>query len=936
MSEHGHRHGWLLIAAASLTIALALRAGGALVRLDWAIGDVYARWLRHEVTSDIVIIGIDERSLAELHKWPWRRGIHARLLDRLLPLHPRHVFLDIDFSAESDTQEDALLAQALARWAPATVILPAFQQVGSSDEDELQLTQPLPAFRQHVTLGSVNVTPSRDSLIRDIDSVWAPPGMAALPAAFSLFSARQLPYGKLTIDYSISPASFQFLSYSDVLQGRIDRSALAGKTLIVGATAIELGDMQPVPVFRSLPGIVVQSLAAQTARSGMLRTPGPLLGMCLLGLWAILVGAGLRGDSWRRNGLIACAMILLVMAVTLGARYRHVQLEVAPYLIIVGLSFLMGTLRSLDMQTLRGLRLTRLVSRRNALLRSIVESSADCILCVDAAGRIVSVNPAAERLLGGEPARLLRRSLLQLLRPSNETAQGADLQALKGRISEQLVCSLGGSLVPVEMSVTPVHLQDETLHTVLLRDLSERKAQEERLLHQATHDSLTGLPNRHALRLELRARIDSCRSSGHAFCLYMLDLTRFKEVNDTLGHNLGDLVLCEVALRFQRVLGDRGYIARMGGDEFVILARAQLLQEQLIELAQALADTLKTPILCDGTPVEVGVSIGMAGYPHDASDADELLKNADIAMYSAKRQKAVYAFYRAGENEHSLRRLQMLGDLRSALTQRLLELRFQPQVNLRTGRAESVEALLRWQHPSYGFVSPLEVVPLAEATDLLRPLTDWTITAALSQARAWELEGLRTRVAVNLSAHMLRDVSLPGRLAQLLSQQEVLPDMLELEITEGAMMFDAARALNIVKGIRELGVQVSVDDYGTGFSSLAYLRDLSVHALKLDRSFVSDLESNPGSRIIVKSTVALAHALQLHMVAEGVETLWQAEFLRAHGCDYAQGYYYAKALSGSECADWLRRQNAVAASIPAARGIGHHHASEAAERAQVG
>jgi diguanylate cyclase len=308
----------------------------------------------------------------------------------------------------------------------------------------------------------------------------------------------------------------------------------------------------------------------------------------------------------------------------------------------------------------------------------------------------------------------------------------------------------------------------------------------------------------------------------------------------------------------------------------------------------------------------VGVSVGIACHPNDAQDADELLKNADIAMYGAKRQKAVYAFYRAVDNEHSLRRLQMLGELRSALASSLLELHFQPQVNLRSGRAESVEALLRWRHPRYGFVSPLEIIPLAESTDLLRPLTEWSITAALRQARAWELEGLRTRVAVNLSAHMLRDLSLPSRLAQLLSQQEVLPDILELEITEGAMMFDAARALTIIKGIRELGVQVSVDDYGTGFSSLSYLRDLTVHALKLDRSFVSDLETNPGSRVIVRSTVALAHSLQLQMVAEGVETAWQAEFLREHGCDYAQGYFYAKALTAGECAAWLRRRNAVA------------------------
>lgn len=917
MNENGHRHGWLLIAVASLTITLALHSGGLLLRPEWAIGDLYARWLRHEVASDIVIIGIDEHSIAQLHKWPWRRSIHARLLDRLRPAHPHHLFLDIDFSAESDAQEDAQLSRALAQWRPGSLILPAFQQLAAGDEDEIQLTQPLPAFRMHATLGSVNVLPSGDSVIRDMDSTWAAPGAQRLPAAFSLFADRALPRGKLAIDYSISPASFQFFSYADVLQGRVPLAALTGKTLIVGATAIELGDMLPVPVYRSLPGIVVQSLAAQTARSGAPRMPGLLLGSSLLALWALAVGAGLRGTSWRHSAVVACVMMIVAVAATFGARYLHLWIDVVPCLVIVAISFLLSTLRSLDTQTLRGLLLTRLATRRNALLQSVVESSVDCILCVDAAGRIVSVNPASERLLGAEPSRLLQQSLLQLLPQLAETGQAEQLEALKGRISEQIARALDGTLIPVEISVTPVHLQDETLFTVLLRDLRERKAQEERLRHQATHDSLTGLPNRDALALEIRRRIEASRWAQQPFFLYMLDLTRFKEVNDTLGHNLGDLVLCEVALRFQQVLGDRGYIARMGGDEFVMLPGPQLPQDQLVELAQALAETLKTPINCDGAQIEVGVSVGIACYPNDARDADELLKNADIAMYGAKRQKVVYAFYRSVDNEHSLRRLQMLGELRSALASSSLELHFQPQVNLRTGRAESVEALLRWHHPRYGVVSPLEIIPLAESTDLLQPLTDWSITAALRQARAWEVEGLRTRVAVNLSAHMLRDVTLPTRLAQLLSQHEVLPDILELEITEGAMMFDAARALTIIRGIRELGVQVSVDDYGTGFSSLAYLRDLTVHALKLDRSFVSDLETNPGSRIIVRSTVALAHALQLQMVAEGVETSWQADFLRGHGCDYAQGYYYAKALTAGDCSEWLRRQNAVADSSSA-------------------
>jgi diguanylate cyclase (GGDEF)-like protein/PAS domain S-box-containing protein len=916
MNEGRRRHAWFVVAIVSLTITLLLRFGGALGPIDWAVADLYSRLLRHEVPSDIVIVGIDERSLAGLHRWPWPRSTHARLLDQLLPMHPRHVFLDIDFSTRSTPQEDQQLADALSRSAPSTLILPAFQQNASSDADELLFTAPLPEFQLSATLGSVNLVPAADSLVRNIDTLWSPAG-AHLPAVYALLSDRELPRGRLAIDYALSPRSFEFISYIDLLQGRIDAATLQGKTVMIGATAIELGDMQPVPVYRSLPGVIVQALAAQTARSGRLLVPRQSTTCALLALWALLVASVLRGNGWRANAAIAVASALFAMGATLAARYLHLQLEVVPLLAIVAVSFLFVTLRSLDAETLRALRLSIIANRREALLRSVVESSTECILCVDAEGRIVSANASAGTLLAGTPATLDGQTLGGIV----PDLLGADhlvaMQTLRNRISEGTAHALDGTRVPIELSITPVPLKDEQLYIVLLRDLSVRKLQEQRLHHQAMHDALTGLPNRHAISLALQERMEEDAKAQRAFALFMLDLTRFKEVNDTLGHTFGDFVLREVARRFQVALGDRGTLARMGGDEFVILGRHGLQQAELRRLAHSLVDSLKTPVHLEGLAIEVGVNVGIACYPDDARDADELLKNADIAMYSAKRQSAVCIFYNAADNAHSVRSLAMLGDLRAALEHGALELHYQPQVNLQSGRAESVEALLRWEHPKYGAVSPLEVIPLAEASDLLRPLTDWTITAALTQARQWELAGQRTRIAINLSAHMLHDLSLPERLAQELAKHEVLPDVLEVEITESAMMLDVTRALTIVRSIHDLGVHVSVDDYGTGFSSLRYLRDLSIDTLKLDRSFVSDLETNADSRIIVESTVALAQALQLSTVAEGVSTAWQADFLRSRGCGFAQGYHYAKALPASECAQWMRSHNAsVDAGIP--------------------
>jgi EAL domain-containing protein (putative c-di-GMP-specific phosphodiesterase class I) len=276
---------------------------------------------------------------------------------------------------------------------------------------------------------------------------------------------------------------------------------------------------------------------------------------------------------------------------------------------------------------------------------------------------------------------------------------------------------------------------------------------------------------------------------------------------------------------------------------------------------------------------------------------------------------ATSELYDEARDANSVRRLAMVASLRSAIGTPALHLNYQPKVNLRSGRVESVEALLRWQDPTMGAIGPAEFMPLAESTDLVRPLTEWTIVEALAQATRWRTAGLPLRIAVNLSARLLQDASFPQRLQVLLAACEELPGSLELEVTESAMMVDLPRALSIIRQIAELGVPIAIDDYGTGFSSLGYLRDLPVHALKLDKSFVTDVESRVDNRVIVASTVAMAHALSLEVVAEGVETQWTADYLARAGCDHAQGYLYSPALPAGECFEWVRRFNAAAGTL---------------------
>jgi diguanylate cyclase (GGDEF)-like protein/PAS domain S-box-containing protein len=909
MNERRESYARLAIGVTALTFTLLLQLSGSLKRLEWSIGDLYSRWLRHEVASDIVIVGIDERSLTALQHWPWARGAHARMLGQLAPAHPLHAFLDIDFSSRSTAGEDQKLADAFERLDPDTLILPAFVQSASADAEDVSFTQPLPEFQTHATLGSVNLLPATDSVVRDVTTVWTV-NRTRLPSVSSLLADRPPPSGQILIDYSLSPSSFEFISYIDLLEGRVPPDELRGKTVMVGAMAVELGDMQPVPVYRSLPGVVVQALAVQTVRSGALTSLQPATTAVLLVLWATLVTASLRKGGWRRNAVLVAGFAVFAVGATLGMRCLHIQMEVLPPLLIVALGFLGITVRSLDVESLRAIRLMILADGREALLRSVVDSATESILCVDASGVIVSANSSASTLLACAPPNMPGRELAQFVPGLLQAGTDDSLATLRNRIYETSAVTQDGTHLPIELSITPVQTKEHPLYTVLMRDLTERKRQEDRLRYQATHDALTGLPNRHALTQTLPERIQTANSKS-SFALFLLDLTRFKEVNDTLGHSFGDIVLREVACRFQSVLQERGELARMGGDEFVIVCATGLTDEDLRKMAQALVDCLKAPVRSEGLAIEVGVNIGVACFPQDASEPEGLLKNADIAMYSAKRRSSGYVFYSAAENAHSVRSLELLGDLRAALERGELELHYQPKISFRTDRVESVEALLRWHHAKHGAVSPLEVIPLAESSDLLRPLTDWTLTTALVQARRWLDEGLPTRIAINLSAHMLEDLSLHARIAQALATNEVLPDLLEIEITESAMMLDVKRALTVVRSISELGVHVSVDDYGTGFSSLRYLRDLSIDCLKLDRSFVSDLETNSDSRIIVESTVALAKALKLEVVAEGVSSSWQVEYLRAHGCDYGQGFYYSKALRGADCTEWIRRHNAI-------------------------
>src|SRR3954471_7815749 len=437
--------------------------------------------------------------------------------------------------------------------------------------------------------------------------------------------------------------------------------------------------------------------------------------------------------------------------------------------------------------------------------------------------------------------------------------------------------------------------------------------------HQALHDALTGLPNRELFRDRIDQVIRQSRRNGESAVVMIMDLDHFKEINDTLGHHMGDLLLQEVSSRLRAALRDSDTVARLGGDEFGVLLPSVSKPEDATAVAETLLAALREPFVLDGMRLEIDASIGLALHPMHGEDNETLQQRADIAMYSAKQAGRGFAIFEPELDRHSPRRLALAGGLRSAISEGQIRLYFQPKADLRTGRIIGAEALARWDHPEFGIVGPNEFVPIAEQTGLITPLTSFVLDAALAQVREWKDAGLELSVAVNLSARSFLDTQLAAEIPRLLAKHGVEAELLELEITESMLMTDPARAEATITRLRQIGLTLSVDDFGTGYSSLANLKRLPVDVIKIDKSFVMEMAVDASDAAIVRSTIDLAHNLGLRVVAEGVESEDAWRHLEALGCDFAQGYYLSRPLPADACTRLIReRGTARAESTPPA------------------
>src|ERR1017187_7011306 len=545
--------------------------------------------------------------------------------------------------------------------------------------------------------------------------------------------------------------------------------------------------------------------------------------------------------------------------------------------------------------------------------RAIFEEAVVGILQITPEGRPLSVNRALAEMHGYDSPKHLLAEVsnvaLQLFVDPNRMDELRQMLEEKGTVrgAEIEVYRRDRTKKWVLMSLRAVRDIDgnTVLNEGIVEDISDRKVAEEQVQFLAYYDALTGLPNRSLLRDRLSQALASARRRKDKVALLFLDLDRFKNINDSLGHSVGDLFLQNVAERLKTWAREQDTVARAGGDEFVIVLTAVKDASDAAVAARRLMDTITAEFVVQGHSLGISCSIGISIFPEHGTDGEILIKNADAAMYCAKESgHNNFRFYTKDMNAQAVERLTLENSLRLALDKKELFLMYQPQMEIATGRIIGLEALLRWQHPELGLVPPDKFIRIAENSGLIMPIGEWVLRTACSQTRKWQDEGLlAVPVAVNVSAVQFRQADFCERIGRVLSETGLASQYLELELTESLLLSNADTRFSVLQDLRAMGLKLAIDDFGTGYSSLSYLKHLPVSKLKIDRSFIRDVAVNPDDAAITTAIISMAKTLNLKVIAEGVEDEAQMSFLRAHQCDEIQGYYFSRPLAVDKVAD---------------------------------
>ena len=896
----------LLWAFAIVCLAVGFYGRGWLTPIQHVLEDARFATSKRSATGSIVVLQIDPASISHYGAWPWPRGVHAQIIDALVALGATDIAFDIDFSSPSTPQEDEKLAAALQR-AGGNVILSAFQQ-GTVDTDRAQeavANLPIEILARDSWPASVNVLADADGKVRRIASFETIQGQT-VPALAVLLAGFPYDEKAFRIDYGIDASTIDHLSVADLLEHRIEPDRIRGKKIVIGATALELRDYMLVPAHGFISGPLLHALAAETLlQRRLLHSFENSWVILAIVIGAILGGLLLARKSWLwtlGSMFVAGASVELIALWAYDTQAVLVDTSGIQFLFFgIGLAALV---QEIDLAKIN-LWLARTETRNlREVISRVVTDNFDGIIIADDKGVIQAASARAAEILH-VPAEVLA---------AGKHIQGRVPQELTAAISETIhqhrygtradwspaecILTNAGAVRVLEYIVTPSRLEtrgavwrrglvDRHVACLTFRDITEQRKLEQETFRLARYSTLTDLPNRNSLHEKLRER----RATPVA--VMVIDIDRFRSINTTLGHDYGDSLLRAVANRISSCSAEVTFAAHLGGDDFAVIINDWTTAEELNEIANLFIVAMSQPYAIEMRQLHVSFSAGVFICPADGCNPVAAVMRADNALLAAKRSGGdACKFYDEADTSKVAYHQSLELDLWSAFDERQFSLLYQPQVDLFTHEMIGAEALLRWEHPTRGLISPAEFIPLAELTGQIVPLGRWVLHQACKDAADWP-KGCR--VAVNLSA---RQFSAGGDLIKdvdrALVNSGLAADRLEVEITEGVFMQNATHVREVMGALQKRGISLALDDFGTGYSALGYLSNFTFNKLKIDRSFIAELDNNETSRAIVRTILALARRINVAVIAEGVETSEQAKVLQLLGCREAQGYYYSR------------------------------------------
>jgi diguanylate cyclase (GGDEF)-like protein len=924
--------------------ALSVALIGILTGLSWEAG--YLDLLKNRIeelrftaaprppTGTIVLVDIDAKSIAAMGEWPWPRRIHANLIEALTRHGADEVAFDVDFSTRSNEMDDAVLEAALR--AGGSVILPAFNQRLSADgaDHRLAANRPLERFRDASWPASVNVQPDPDGRVRryPYGEIIEAESVSSIPALLAGSPQRS---GAFAIDFSIDGGAIDRVSAIDLLRDKADGARIAGKKVIIGATAIELRDYFQVPAQGIIPGVLLQAVAAETLLQGraLAQTGLPMTFAGLAVIGALVLAARRLDWKVRLAGLFAAAIAVETAAAGLQM-LRPLAVDTSAWHAMFLCAAVLTTAAEIGLRRILLAISSTEARNTRTLLDQIISDNFDGIVVVDHAGQIHSASrsavqtfrPTAVAPFEGRPLdELVPAALAKVVK---ETMASACEGQWPDQHPRELSLHLpGAGERTLEYVVTPSRLdggisvdgraaQDRFAACLTFRDITERRLAEKRLAYLARFDTLTGLPNRNAF-MERLADVIAAAARQDSWAVLYFDLDRFKTVNDTFGHGVGDLLLHAVARRGLETVQLPHVLARFGGDEFAVIWTEPLDAEQIGKIADRLIASLSEPYEISGHRLAVGVSIGIAAGGDGHQDLATIMKNADTALYRAKRDGGgCHRFFEPSMDAALQARQKLEVDLRDAFARREFEVFYQPQFDLVDRRLTGVEALLRWRHAERGFVSPAEFVPVAEEIGIMEALGAWVLCQACTEVARWPRD---IKVAVNVSPVQFMRGDIVAAVDDALARSGLPARRLELEITESLFIQENGAIRATMDEIGRRGIGFALDDFGTGYSSLSYLRKFPIGKIKIDRSFVTGIPHDEEAVAIVQAVIALAGNLGIRTNAEGLETAEQIELLHLLGCNEGQGYGLGKPQPAESIIALLSSGKGGAVATPARR-----------------